>query len=332
MWKIAGLVAAAFLLGAAPPVAFSDLATTFERVAIHSAGQPMAARTVAIRRAMDASLPSIYPAGAATDKRIATALSEFAYKQAAYDRVVRDFPASLESAVARFRHVFPGFASPLPIFLYHSLGTRDGGADVVEPGHRPVMLFGADMIAKLHADDSLQPFMDHELFHLEHARHFPDCDQFWCAMWQEGLAVSAAAATTPHATDHQLLLDTPTAIRPATEAHWREALCHVSAHFDDTSSTVLAGALMMGSTPPPGLPSRFGYYVGYRLARATGKPVATLDQLDNQAARPVVRAALVRLMTEAGATCAVPATQAATTQAAASGLKDCRGGMNQRRK
>jgi hypothetical protein len=225
-------------------------------------------------------------------------------------------PEALESAVTRFRHVFPEFATPLPIFLYHSLGTRDGGSDIVKPGHRFVMLFGADMIAKLHADDSLQPFMDHELFHLEHARHFPDCRQFWCSMWQEGLAVSAAAATTPRATDHQLLLDTPRAIRPATEAHWREALCQVSAHFDDTDSTVSAGALMMGGTPPPGLPLRFGYYVGYRIAQATGKPVATLDRLDNQAARPVVCAALVRLMTEAGATCVRPAIRAATTHAA----------------
>jgi hypothetical protein len=304
------------LLGAAPPVAFADLATPFERVAIRSTGQPVAVRTAAIRRAMDSILPGVYPANAAMDQRIATALAEFPAKQAAYHRIVRDFPASLKSAVAHFRQVFPGFVSPLPIFLYHSLGARDGGSDVVEPGHRPVMLFGADMIAKLHADDSLKPFMIHELFHLEHARHFPDCDQFWCAMWQEGLAVSAAAAMTPHVTDHQLLLDTPTAIRPATEAHWREALCHVSAHFDDTSSTVLAGALMMGSTPPPGLPSRFGYYVGYRIAQATRNPVATLDQLDNQAARRMARAALVRLMTEAGATCAAPATHAATTHAA----------------
>ena len=160
----------------------------------------MAARVEAVRRAIDPLLPGVYPAGAAADRRIAVALSEFPSRQSGYDRVVREFPAALTSAVARFRGTFPGFVSPLPIYLYHSLGTRDGGSDVVEPGHRPIMLFGADMIAQLHADDSLQPFMDHELFHLEHARAFPDCDQFWCAMWQEGLAVAAAAAMTQKAT------------------------------------------------------------------------------------------------------------------------------------
>lgn len=316
MQQIAVLFSATLLLGAAQPVPFSDLATPFEQVAIRSAGQPMALRTAAIRRAMNSILPGVYPAGASTDARIATALSEFPNKRAAYDRIVRGFRAALESAVARFRNVFPDFTSPLPIFLYHSLGTRDGGSDFVEPGHRLVMLFGADMIAKLHADDSLQPFMDHELFHLEHARHFPDCDQFWCAIWQEGLAVSAAAATTPHATDHQLLLDTPVAIRPATEAHWKEALCHVSAHFDDTDSKAVSEALMTGGKPPAELPSRFGYYVGYRVAQATGISVVKLDRLDNQAARPVVRAALVRLIREAGAICAPPAAQGETTHSA----------------
>ena len=220
-----------------------------------------------------------------------------------------------------FRNTFPGFVSPLPIYLYHSLGVRDGGSDILQPGHRQVMFFGADMIAELHADNSLQPFLDHELFHLEHARSFPDCDQFWCAMWQEGLAVSAAAAMTPHASDHQLLLDTPTAIRPPTDVHWTEALCYVSSHFDDTSSKALAGALTMGSTPPTGLPSRFGYYVGYRIAEATHQPVTSLARLGNKAARPIVRRALVRLMIEARSTCAAPATDATVTHAA----HHCRG-------
>ena len=84
---------------------------------------------------------------------------------------------------------------------------RDGGSDYV--GGQKVMLFGADVIAKIHNDESLQPFLEHELFHLEHARHFADCDQLWCPLWQEGLATYAASAMTPGASDHQLLLDQP---------------------------------------------------------------------------------------------------------------------------
>jgi hypothetical protein len=219
----------------------------------------------------------------------------------------------LNTAVAHFHTLFPGFRSPLPIFLYHSLGQRDGGSALLDPGRRQVMLFGADLIAQLHTDDVLQPFFEHELFHLEHVRAFPGCDQFWCALWQEGLAVDAAAAMTPNATDHQLFLDIPTAIRARTDARWTEALCFVSTHFNDSGEAVIGRALKVGGKPPPGLPDRFGYYVGYRLAQATGQTVPSLAQLDERAVRPLLRATLVRLMKDAKADCALPSRDAAIT-------------------
>ena len=312
--QIMVLIAMAGLLGgAAPPLGYVDLATPFERVAMATAGKPEAARIAAIRGKLDALLPGVYPPGAHTDRLIAKALAAFPARKAGYDRVIRDFPAALKSAVAHFRSVFPQFTSSLPIFLYHSLGQRDGGSAYLDPGRRHVMFFGADAIAKYHADDSLQPFLDHELFHLEHAHSFPDCDQFWCPLWQEGLAVDAAAAMTPGATDHQLLLDIPTKIRAPTDARWAEALCFVSTHFDDTSDTVTGQALMGGGKPPFGLPDRFGYYVGYRLAQATGQPVPGLARLGHQAARRLLRATLMRLMKDADANCALPSIDGAIT-------------------
>jgi hypothetical protein len=307
------IAAAGLLTSAAPRLGYTDLATPFERVAIATAGKPEAARIAAIRSKLDALLPGVYPPDSHTDRSIARALAGFPAQQADYDRVIHDFPGALKSAVAHFRTVFPGFTSPLPIVLYHSLGQRDGGSAYLDPGRRHVMFFGADMIAKYHADDSLQPFLDHELFHLEHARTFADCDQFWCPLWQEGLAVDAAAAMTPGATDHQLLLDIPTGIRAPTDARWATALCFVSTHFDDTSDTVTGQALMGGGTPPSGLPDRFGYYVGYRLAQATGRSVPSLARLDHQAARRLLRATLIQLMKQANAHCAPPPADAAIT-------------------
>jgi hypothetical protein len=311
------LAAVALLTGAASPVTFTDLATSFERVAVGTAGQPEDVRIAAMRHELDPLLPGVYVEGAKTDRRIAKALAEFPAKQAGYDRAVNAFPAALTNAVTRFRTIFPAFESPLPIYLYHSLGTRDGGSDTLEPGHRLVMFFGADMIADLHADNSLEPFQDHELFHLEHAHAFPDCDQLWCPLWQEGLAVFAAAAMTPGATDHQLLLDMPSPVRAPTEAHWAEALCFVAGHFDDTGDAVIAQAFQGHGNPPAGLPDRFGYYVGYRIAQATGRTLAVLDRLDHAAARPILRATLIRLMTKAKANCAPPAVDAPISQKAA---------------
>jgi hypothetical protein len=304
---------AGLLVSAAPPLGYVDLATPFERVAVATAGKPEAARIAAVRSRFDALLPGVYPADAHTDRSLARALAGFPAQQAGYDRVIREFPAALKSAVAHFRTVFPGFTSPLPIYLYHSLGQRDGGSAYLDPGRRHVMFFGADTIAKYHADDSLQPFLDHELFHLEHARTFADCDQFWCPLWQEGLAVDAAAAMTPGATDRQLLLDIPAGIRAPTDARWATALCFVSTHFDDTGETATEQALTGGGKPPSGLPDRFGYYVGYRLAQATGRSVSDLARLDHHAARRLLRTTLMRLMKEAKADCPPPPADAAIT-------------------
>lgn len=295
-------------IGAAP-VPFTDLATLFEHVALATEGQPEAARVAAVRHTLSASLPGIYADGAATDRRIARALARFPAGRDRYDLAIRAFPAALSDAVTKFRTVFPKFTPPLPIYLYHSLGTRDGGSAYLEPGHRLVMLFGADMIAKLHADDSLEPFLDHELFHLEHQHAFPDCDPFWCVLWQEGLAVDAAASMNPGATDHQLLLDIPAPIRGPTDQRWTEALCFVAAHFDDTDDGIVAAALQGGGHPPADLPDRFGYYVGYRIARTTGQTIDHLDRLDHLAARKLMRATLARLMANAAAGCSLRTTK-----------------------
>ncbi|PCG14305.1 MULTISPECIES: hypothetical protein [Sphingomonas] len=296
-----------------PPLPYTDLATPFRNVATETAGQAETLRIAEIRSRMNGMLPGIYPAGPTYDTRIADALRRFPAVRSDYDRIVAVFPVALHDAIGRFETIYPHFESPLPIYLYHSLGQRDGGSDYLEPGHRHVMLFGADMIAKYHSDDSLEPFLIHEIFHLEHARHFADCDQLWCTIWQEGLAVEATAMMLPNATDHQLLLDIPAPIRGPTDARWAAALCFVAEHFEDTASAATASALLMGGNPPQGLPDRFGYYVGVRLAQATGLSIGRLSRLDNQQARPVARAALVKLIDDARAPCteaAHPATAA----------------------
>lgn len=311
---VAGITTASVAADAGSSPRYVDLATPFEQAARETAGQPRDSRVATVRDRINALLPGVYRHDASTDRLIADALAQPPTKQAAYDRVVADFPVALSGAVRRFRAIFPDFTSPIPIYLYHSLGLRDGGSEYLEPGKRHVMLFGADMIAEYHSDDSLQPFLAHELFHLEHGRHFADCDQFWCTIWQEGLAVDAAATITPHATDRQLLLETPEPIRSKTDARWQEALCFAAAHFDDTDGKAVIGALQMGGTPPNGLPDRFGYYVGYRIAQAAGRNLTLLSRLDNNAARPVVRAALITLLNKANARCPLPAAKGVVPQ------------------
>lgn len=299
------------------PVRFVDYAAQFDRFEARTHDLPMDQRVAAFHAEFDRTVPGLYADRdtARLDRRIAKALADFPSIRPAYRDVERKFPAALTVAVRHFRAIFPDFTPPLPIYLAHELGMRDGGSDYV--AGRKVMLFGADAIAVIHHDDSLQPFLDHELFHLEHGRHFADCDQFWCPLWQEGLATFAASTMTPGADDHQLLLDQPAPIRAPTDAQWQRALCIVAKSFDATDGDTIAAAFT-GGHHPPDLPARFGYYVGLRVAREAARvqSLSTLTRLNDQDARQVVAAALTRLIDAAGAPCPPPARQGQITSLA----------------
>ncbi|MGC1304345.1 MAG: hypothetical protein WA840_18420, partial [Caulobacteraceae bacterium] len=274
------------LLGAAappPPVTYTSYAGQFDDFAARTGTMPPDRRVAGLKALFGRLMPGLYADKdqARLDRRIRKALAGFPSIRPAYREVERRFPGALSQAVAGFRTQFPDFVPPIPIYLVHDLGQRDGGSDYV--GGRKVMLFGADLIATLHADDSLQPFLQHELFHLEHARHFEDCDQFWCSLWQEGLATYAASRMTPGATDHQLILDLPRPIRSDVDAHWGQALCLVAERFDSTRDDDIDTAFT-GGAKPASLPSRFGYYVGLRIAQRAGqhRPLQRLARLDDR--------------------------------------------------
>ena len=318
-----------FLLEQGPPkepLPYRSFAGDFERVADSTSGLPMAERVKEFRSTFDKLYPGLYADvdESRLDGRIERALIGFPSIRSTYDEIERKFPEALESAMKEFRKAFPDFTPPMPIYLIHSLGTRDGGTDLV--AGRMVMLFGADEIAQLHWDESLQPFILHELFHIEHIRQFPDCDQLWCSLWQEGLATYTASVLTQNASDHQLILDVPHPIREDTDAHWQEALCWTAEHFDSTNPSEVSAAFTGGPKPSTfsrdlrlaPLPSRFGYYIGLRVATQAAKAqsLSELDRMDNQGARPLVARALTELMQASHLSCPLPARQGPITHVA----------------
>jgi hypothetical protein len=310
IWKVATCILALATIAATrpAPVVYSDYATEFDRFEARTRGMPEKERVEEFRRHFDRLRPGLYSGAdsARLDRRIEKSLEEFPALRPSYRSVVQRFGPALSEAVSRFRTSFPDFTPPLPIILAHELGVRDGGSDFV--AGQKVMLFGADVIARLHDDESLQPFLEHELFHLEHARHFADCDQFWCLLWQEGLATYAASVMTPGATDHQLLLDQPKGIRGETDAHWAQALCTVASQFDETDEAPIAAAFTGGEKSSSGLPRRFGYYMGYRVAAEAARHhgLRDLAQLDNEHARPIVAKAVGTLIANSRSACQGP--------------------------
>jgi hypothetical protein len=183
-----------------------------------------------------------------------------------------------------------------PVYLVNSLGEFDGGTR--ELGGRPVLLFGADVIARLHMAHDIQPFFHHELFHLYHQRHFPECPQVWCGLWTEGLAVYVAKSLNPKATDEELLLTQPEPLRPAIDKNRDLAVCAVVAQLDSQDEKVM-GALFSDGRIRPELPPRFGYYVGYLAAGEMGRShsLKQLAAMKPAQVRPALEAALRRLAT-----------------------------------
>jgi len=305
------LFVAAFSLGAAAPPGgeappYHALTHEFARFYDHTVKMPEAARVALFRKRFDRLFPGFYePAPgqseAEFDRQVARSLSGFAAIRPQYERVERDFPAAYARAMAHFRTFFPGFRPTLPVWFIHSLGRMDGGARTMRG--KTYMIFGADVIARIHSDGTIGPFLDHELFHVENSRWFKDCvpeTTVWCALWQEGGATYAASQMNPGADDHALMLDQPKPIRAAVDADWRTALCTTKRDFDAATRKAYANYFFAGSGGR--FPARWGYYVGYRLMQRIGKAhsLGEIDHMDHRAARAALTSALDAAIAEAG--------------------------------
>jgi len=284
---------------------YIDLTANFSRFVDDTAGMEDAARIAAFQPQMDALLPGFYvPRFGTTPEKYAAqigrALQGFAAIRPQYEQLQRDFPAAFEAGIQHFRKDFPGFTPNVPVYLLHSLGEMDGGTR--ELGGKTYLIFGADVIAQIHEPRDLTPFLDHELFHIEHHQYFPDCEQVWCPLWAEGLATYAAKVMNPGADDRQLLLTFPKPIRPAVDATWPAALCFTRAKLFSAEPVDTEALLVGGGRAPKEFPDRFGYYVALRVVEELGGQykLPALARMPPERAKATLTAAMDRLIKKAG--------------------------------
>jgi len=303
LW-LAALIAVAASGAEAKRAHYIDLTGQFSRFVDETAAMDEAARVAQFRTRMDALLPGFYtPRDSTTparfDARVARALQEFPELRPRYEQAQREFPAAFAAGIQHFRKAFPGFAPEVPVYLLHSLGEMDGG--IRELGGKHYLIFGADVIARMHDSHTLTPFLDHELFHVEHVKYFPECDQVWCALWIEGLATYAAEVMNPGADDRQLLLTSPQPIRAAVDATWPQAACFTRAKLDSSAEDDI-NALLTGGPKAGDFPRRFGYYVGLRAAEELGRDhsLAELAHMTPERVKTALASALDRLIQKAG--------------------------------
>lgn len=277
-----------------------DLTDDFAQVWAATANLPDAERPGAFKARFATILPGFYDhrRGSGTEARydafLLRGLKAYPDQKAGIAAVSARFGSMIAPTQAAFEQRFGPMTGYRPIYLVDSLGEFDGGTRDLPGGS--VLMFGADMIAKLHMTHDIQPFFHHELFHLYHQRHFAECEAIWCGIWAEGLAVHVARSLNPKATDEELLLTQPEPLRAAVEKNRTLAICTVVAQLDSTDGKV-ANALFSNGRLSPDLPPRFGYYVGYLAAGEMGRThsLKALAAMPPAQVRPQLEATLRRL-------------------------------------
>ena len=276
----ASLLAAPAIAAPAPAPAQNlvilDYLEDFSAVWEQTAKLPDAERVAAFKTAFAKILPGFYDPERVKDfikpdrydELILTGLKEYPAKRAGIEKVQRSFAELSRPARQEFEAIFGPMTGYPPVLIVHSFGEFDGGTRAIADGTH--LMFGADMIAQLYTDKPIKPFLQHELFHLLHGRTFPDCEQIYCSLWQEGLATYVSATLNPGADDAALGMTIPAPIRPAVEANKTGAICAVRERLDSDKPDDYA-PLFYGNRKLDGFPARMGYYIGYLVAQDIGR-------------------------------------------------------------
>jgi len=211
------------------------------------------------------------------DQRVLGNLKAYPGQREKIIAVSREFQKLFGPARASFTKAFGPVSSSQPVYLLHSLGEMDGGTRDDLKGGKSTLLFGADVIAKIHYGHDMTPFFHHELFHVYHEPLMKDCEATWCSLWEEGLATYVATKLNPAAGDAALMLDQPAPIRPAVDANLTGAIC-ASKPLLPSEREEDYSKLFYGNKHLEGFPARMGYYLGYLVAADLGK-TRTLKEL-----------------------------------------------------
>ncbi|MGZ2411737.1 hypothetical protein ACUXST_001134 [Sphingomonas sp. F9_3S_D5_B_2] len=310
--KLVALAALAIsLIAAAPapktdrsPLRFVDLTRDFDRIWEATRTLPDEQRVDAFETQFGKVLPGFYSADRVKDYKtpeqyrawLLAGLKDYPNKRAAVLHTSSQFQSLVAPAKRQFESVFGPMRGYPPIYLVNSFGEFDGGTRDLPEGNR--LMFGADVIARIYDGKPIKPFIEHELFHLMHHRHFPECEPVWCNLWEEGLATYVASTLNPGADDYALGLTSPRPLRPAVDAHRQEAICAVRQRLEGTSAKDYAPLFMGGgSAVSADLPQRFGYYVGLLVVKETARThsLKQLAALSPAQVHPLVQRTLERM-------------------------------------
>jgi hypothetical protein len=272
-------------------------------------GKPTAERVEIFKRDVAPRFPSFYGFTRFGDKAtqtfrdgtIAKSIDEFGPIHDAYAAKVKLIDQNLPRNTAVFFKAFPDFKPDGPVWILHSLGEMDGGTRVID-GHS-VLVFGVDGMVifqnKNVHDESA--FFHHELFHLYNEPRLGPCEETWCSLWREGLAVYVASVLDPQANEDELLLTLPDNMAGATRAKLLPSLLALKDVLMTKDHATYADLFQFGGPQKSDLPQRRGYYLGFLVAQELGRTydLHTLANMPAAEARPLVANALDHLIAQA---------------------------------
>lgn len=230
------------------------------------------------------------------DERVVANLKSYPDQRSKIRAVSREFQQLFGPARDSFQRAFGPVTSSQPVYLVHSLGEMDGGTRDNLNSKKSTLVFGADVIARIHYGKDMTPFFHHELFHVYHEPVMEKCDAVWCSLWEEGLATYVAKQLNPNAGDAALLLDQPAPIRPAVDANLTGAICAAKPLLTSEDGDAY-GKLFFGNAHVDGFPARMGYYLGYLVVADVGKArtLKELAALKPAEVKPLIDASLERM-------------------------------------
>lgn len=235
------------------------------------------------------------------DRVIEHALLNFGPIRDAFIDKANGAEQELERHVATITKHFPDYRPDIDIYLVHSLGEMNGGPRTL--AGRDYLIFGLDVMAKLHGTQDESAFYQHELFHTYHQQRLGDCDsgQVWSSLWKEGLATHVSKVLNPAADERALQLDFPAGMPSRTRAVLPKALAQLRDVWASEDGKTWGGLFHTRTDDGTGLPGRRGYYLGFLVAREAGKrfSLQELARLDCSRSRTVALSALESLLRDA---------------------------------
>jgi hypothetical protein len=209
------------------------------------------------------------------------------------DSLEGDLPLYLSD----FQKAFPDFACQNPIYLLVSLGAFDGGVRAVN-GY-PALLFGVDVIARVHPQDELGALFDHELFHMYH-RQITGMgggrgDPLYRALWEEGLATYVSGVLNPGVSE-SAILGRPEDLAARAKPHLPQIARELVQNMDSTSPD-LYQTFFLGDSARKDIPPRSGYCVGLLIARELGQghSLQQLAKMNGESLRSTIRRMLQKM-------------------------------------